>query len=313
MNFSYVKKKKIGEGAYSTIFLAEQYENKTNNKITEESEGEFKQVVVIKQFKTIQGVKGIDINAVREIKALKLLKSPFILEFYDIFRHDFSLHLVLEYIPFTLEHIIKSNKIILMPSDIKAWLIMILKGLNEIHSKFFIHRDLKPNNILFKDGILKIADFGLTRKITNENMTSTVVTRWYRAPELLLGCKNYTTSIDIWSLGCIMAELYLRVPFFAGESDISQLDLIFKALGTPEPTYFDKVTNSLPIKFKQYPKSDLKQLFTAMSNDGMKLMLKMLSFDPSQRPTVLEILLDEYFKNEPLPKKKEEILKSIPL
>ncbi|RVD92933.1 CMGC CDK CDK7 kinase [Tubulinosema ratisbonensis] len=313
MNFSYVKKKKIGEGAYSTIFLAEQYESEKESKIIEEPKGNFKQVVAIKQFKIIQGVKGIDINAVREIKALKMLKSPFILEMFDIFMHDFSLHMVLEYIPFTLENIIKSNKLIIYASDIKAWMIMILKGLNEIHSKFFIHRDLKPNNILFKGGILKLADFGLTRKMSNENMTTTVITRWYRPPELLLGCKNYNNTIDIWSLGCIMAELYLRVPFFAGESDISQLDLIFKALGTPEQSYFEKVTDSLPLKFKDYPESDLKQLFTAMSEDGMNLMLKMLSYDPSKRPSVLEILQDEYFKSKPYPKTKDELIKSVPL
>ncbi|KCZ80572.1 CMGC/CDK/CDK7 protein kinase [Anncaliia algerae PRA339] len=313
MSYSYIKKAKIGEGAYSTIYLAEQYEGENENKVIENAEGHFKQIVAIKQFKIMQDVKGIDINAIREIKALKLLRGPHILEMYDIFRYDFSLHIVLEYIPYTLENILKNNKIIILASDIKAWLIMLLKGIYEIHSKYFIHRDIKPNNILFKDGILKIADFGLTRKITNDNMTSNVVTRWYRAPELLLGCKNYSMAVDIWSIGCIMAELYLRVPFFAGDSDISQLDLIFRALGTPDEIYFKKITESLPIKFKKYPRSDLKQLFSAMSDDGMSLLLRMLDFDPAKRPTALEILKDKFFTNNPLPKDKDNVLKTIPI
>lgn len=300
----YLKKKKIGEGTYATIYLSEQYysKKKDEEKIIKEPKGSYKGLVAIKKIKKNSKVFGIDISAVREIKALKALKSPHVIEILDVFRYEDCIHMVLEYIPNTLEDVLKSKDFIIMPADIKAWLIMILKGLNEIHKKFMIHRDVKPNNILFKeDGTLKLADFGLCRSIVNKTMTTQVVTRWYRPPELLLGCRNYAFSVDMWSVGCVMAEMFLRVPLFAGESDIQQLDLIFKALGTPDISYFEEISKNIPIRFKTYPKSDFKTLFSAAGNDALDLLTQLLDLNPKNRPTAPKSIGHRYFHTHPHP------------
>lgn len=309
---AYVKKKKVGEGTYAVIYLSEQYlVNRSDGPvIIKEPEGTYKRLVAIKKIKKTSSARGISISAVREVKALKLVKSPYVLELLDVFRHNGHINLVLEYVQYTLEDVFKSKDLIIMPADIKAWLIMILRGLHEIHSQFLIHRDIKPNNILFsKDGTLKVADFGLCRGVTNEKMTTQVVTRWYRPPELLLGCHNYSFSADMWSVGCVMAEMFLRVPLFAGDTDIKQLDLIFRALGTPEDSYFREVCGDMPIIFKKYPRSGFESLFSAGGDDALDLMRQLLSLRPERRPSALIALKHAYFHTHPAPAAVDSLIK----
>ena len=130
-----------------------------------------------------------------------------------------------------LEVIIKDNSIVLTPANIKSYILQTLLGLEYLHSKWILHRDLKPNNLLMNsNGILKIADFGLAKFYgsPNRQYTHMVVTRWYRAPELLFGARNYGTGVDVWAVGCILAELLLRIPFVAGDTDLDQLGKIFQ-------------------------------------------------------------------------------------
>ncbi|KAL0265664.1 UNVERIFIED_CONTAM: hypothetical protein PYX00_011378 [Menopon gallinae] len=301
---AYIKKRKIGEGTYATIYLSEQYT--TNNdctpKIIKDPSGIYKQLVAIKKIKKNSRVCGIDINAVREIKALMLVKSPYIVELVDVFQYNGCINIVLEYIPHTLEDMLKRKDLVIMPADIKAWLIMILKGLHEIHSRFLIHRDIKPNNILFaRDGVLKLADFGLCRSVSSERMTTQVITRWYRPPELLLGCRNYAFPADMWSVGCVMAEMFLRVPLFAADSDIKQLDLIFRALGTPDDAYFQNLCGEMPIMFKKHPRSDFESLFSAAGQDALDLMKQLLDLNPNCRPSTLKAVGHRYFHSHPYP------------
>ena len=167
---------------------------------------------------------------------------------------------------------------------------MSLKGTNHLHKSFILHRDLKPNNLLIgADGILKLADFGLARDFGDpfRLMTTQVVTRWYRSPELLLGAKQYGGNIDIWALGCIFAELLLRTPYLPGDSEIDQLTVTYKALGTPTIEEWPE-SRSLPYwtDFKKtFPKQDLKNLFTAATTDCIDLLTKMFIYNPNQRIT----------------------------
>ena len=142
-------------------------------------------------------------------------------------------------------------------------------------------------------GVLKIADFGLARDygMPNVAMTSQVVTRWYRPPELLFGAKYYTAAVDIWSAGCIFAELMLRTPYLPGDSDMGQLNTIFRALGTPTMEDWPGMT-FLPdyMKFPVYMKPPLKQLFSAATDDALSLLQKMLIFDPSKRITTIDVM-----------------------
>lgn len=132
-----------------------------------------------------------------------------------------------------LEVIIKDSNIVLTAANIKAYMIQTLQGLDYLHFNWILHRDLKPNNLLVNsEGVLKIGDFGLAKFFGSPNRINThqVVTRWYRAPELLYGARLYGTAIDMWAVGCILAELLLRVPFLPGESDLDQLTRIFQVI-----------------------------------------------------------------------------------
>jgi cyclin-dependent kinase 7 len=206
--------------------------------------------VAIKKVKLGEFKEGLDMSAIREIKYLNELKHPNVIEVHhpftqliDVFSLNQNLHLVLEFLESDMEMIIKDKTVVFGAADIKSWMLMILRGLNHCHQSFILHRvsinvnqDLKPNNLLLSsDGELKIADFGLARLYGDPRtaMSHQVVTRWYRSPELLLGTTFYSTGIDIWSVGCIFAELMLRTPYFAAETDIGQLDTIFRALGNP--------------------------------------------------------------------------------
>ncbi|CAI8043245.1 Cyclin-dependent kinase 7 [Geodia barretti] len=135
-----------------------------------------------------------------------------------------------------LEVIIRDSSILLTPGHVKAYAVMTLQGLEYLHNNWILHRDLKPNNLLLdRNGILKITDFGLAKPFGSPNrmLTHQVVTRWYRSPELLFGARLYGTGVDIWAVGCIIAELLLRVPFIPGDTDLGQLTKIFEICGTP--------------------------------------------------------------------------------
>ncbi|WUR04770.1 cyclin-dependent kinase [Vairimorpha necatrix] len=281
----YTKEKKIGEGTYATIYKAYSKNN---------------ELVAIKKIKKTKNSMGFDISAIREIKSLKKIKNKYVINLKDIYIKNDNIHLVLEYLETDLEQLIRNKSIIFLPSDIKSYMIMILTGVYSLHEKFIIHRDLKPNNILInKNNIIKIADFGLSRSI-GRNMTSQAVTRWYRAPELLLGSRIYGMSVDMWSIGCIFAELMLRVPLFAGESDLEQLNLIFKVFGTPKEEEYKSIKElSGYIKFNEKDAIKLEELFSAASEETLEMMKKFFIFDPNKRIDVYSALMDKYFKNEP--------------
>jgi len=263
--------------------------------------------VAIKKIKLGSFKDGFDMTAIREIKFLQELKHPNIIELIDVFSNKTNLNLVLEFLDSDLEKIIKEYDGVFSVADIKSWMLMTLRGLYHCHRSFVLHRDLKPNNLLISsNGQLKIGDFGLSRDYgdPSEVMTSQVVTRWYRAPELLFGAKQYGYGVDMWSVGCIFAELMLRTPYLPGESDMEQLDIIFRALGTPTEETWPGV-KSLPVpssfEFPIYPKTPWGKLFTAAGNDALDLLEKMLTYNPSKRISAQDALLHPYFRNKPRP------------
>lgn len=157
--------------------------------------------------------------------------SYHVINILDVFGHKSNVSLVFDFMDTDLEIIIKDSNIVLTAANIKAYMIQTLQGLDYLHYNWILHRDLKPNNLLVNsEGVLKIGDFGLAKFFGSPNRINThqVVTRWYRSPELLYGARLYGTGIDMWAVGCILAELLLRVPFLPGESDLDQLTRIFQ-------------------------------------------------------------------------------------
>uniref|UniRef100_A0A2K6U5E5 Protein kinase domain-containing protein n=1 Tax=Saimiri boliviensis boliviensis TaxID=39432 RepID=A0A2K6U5E5_SAIBB len=198
------------------------------------------QMVAIKKIKLdrarSEAKDGINRTALREIKLLQELSHPNIIGLLGAFGHKFNISLVFDFMETDLEVIIKDNSLVLIPSHIKAYMLMTLQGLEYLHQQWILHRDLKPNNLLLdENGVLKLADFGLAKSFGSPNRAYTyqVVTRWYRAPELLFGARMYGMCVDMWAVGCILAELLLRIPFLPGDSDLDQLMRIFETLGTP--------------------------------------------------------------------------------
>jgi len=164
---------------------------------------------------------------------------------------------------------------------------------------------LKPNNLLLNSaGRLKIADFGLAKFFgsPNREYTHTVVTRWYRSPELLFGARGYGTGVDMWSVGCIIGEMVLRNPLFPGESDINQLVKIFNVLGVPKEEDWPEM-KELPtyMEMRADQNYTLRTVFSAASEDLLELLASCFEFDPSRRCTATSALQSSYFKSEPYP------------
>ncbi|XP_028761167.1 mitogen-activated protein kinase 15 isoform X2 [Neltuma alba] len=247
----------------------------------------------------------------REIKLLRLLRHPDIVEIKHILlppsRREFKdIYVVFELMESDLHQVIKANDD-LTPEHYQFFLYQLLRGLKYIHTANVFHRDLKPKNILANaDCKLKICDFGLARVAFNDTPTAIfwtdyVATRWYRAPELCGSFfSKYTPAIDIWSIGCIFAELLTGKPLFPGKNVVHQLDLMTELLGTPSPDAIARIRNE---KARRYLSSMRKkkpvpfsQKFPNADPLALRLLERMLAFDPKDRPTAEEALADPYFK-----------------
>ncbi|XP_050081640.1 cyclin-dependent kinase 7 [Anopheles aquasalis] len=290
----YEKIEFLGEGQFATVYKARDTE--TN------------EIVAVKKIKIgnrEEAADGINRTALREIKLLHELQHENIIGLLDVFGHKSNVSLVFDFMDTDLEIIIKDQKIVLTPANIKSYMIQTLRGLEYLHMHWILHRDLKPNNLLISgSGVLKVGDFGLAKFFGSPNRINTnqVVTRWYRCPELLFGARQYGTGVDMWAVGCILAELLLRVPFLPGESDLDQLTRIFQVLGTPNETNWPDV-KSLPdyVQYKFYPPIPLRDIFTAASEDLLDLANKMLALYPLNRCSCTEALQMPYFSNKPAP------------
>ncbi|GAB2209506.1 hypothetical protein Droror1_Dr00026724 [Drosera rotundifolia] len=287
----YLKRELLGEGTYGVVFKA--IDTETN------------QTVAIKKIRLGKQKEGVNFTALREIKLLKELKDPNIIELIDAFPHKENLHLVFEFMESDLEAVIRDRNIVLSPGDVKSYLQMTLKALAVCHKKWVLHRDMKPNNLLIAaDGQLKLGDFGLARIFgsPDRRFTHQVFARWYRAPELLFGSRQYGPGVDIWGAACVFAELLLRRPFLQGSTDIDQLGKVFAAFGTPKHSQWTDI-EYLPdyVEYQHVPATPMRSLFPMASDDALDLLSKMFTYDPKARITAQQALEHRYFTAPPAP------------
>ncbi|XP_050375158.1 cyclin-dependent kinase G-2 [Argentina anserina] len=297
---------KIDEGTYGVVYRAQ-------DKITGE-------IVALKKVKMEKEREGFPLTSLREINILLSFHHPSIVDVKEVVvgSNLDSIFMVMEYMEHDLKALMETMKQPFSPSEVKCLMLQLLEGVKYLHDNWVLHRDLKTSNLLLNNrGELKICDFGLARQYGSplKPYTHLVVTLWYRAPELLLGAREYSTAIDMWSLGCIMAELLSKEPLFNGKTEVEQLDKIFKILGTPNETIwpgFSKLPG-VRVNFVNHQYNLLRRKFPATSftgspvltEAGFDLLNKLLTYDPEKRISADDALNHEWFREVPLPKTKD--------
>jgi cyclin-dependent kinase len=284
----YQKMEKIGEGTYGVVY-------KAKDRVTGE-------IVALKKIRLEAEDEGIPSTAIREISLLKELQHPNIVRLYDVVHTERKLTLVFEFLDQDLKKYLDICDSGLDLPILKSFLYQLLTGVAHCHHHRILHRDLKPPNLLInREGQLKLADFGLARAfgIPVRSYTHEVVTLWYRAPDVLMGSRKYSTPVDIWSVGCIFAEMANGRPLVAGTSEQDQLDRIFRLLGTPTQAEYPGIT-ALPDyspTAPHYPKpvGGLAVLVPALSPEGIDLLSRMLQYDPARRITAQAALEHNFF------------------
>ncbi|KAJ8484664.1 hypothetical protein OPV22_017149 [Ensete ventricosum] len=245
-------------------------------------------------------------RTLREIKLLRHLDHENVIGIRDVVPPPIpqafnDVYIATELMDTDLHHIIRSNQE-LSEEHCQYFLYQILRGLKYIHSAKVIHRDLKPSNLLLNANCdLKICDFGLARPTSeNDIMTEYVVTRWYRAPELLLNSTDYTAAIDMWSVGCIFMELMNRKPLFPGRDHMHQMRLITELIGTPTESELEFILNEDARRYMRhlprYPRQSFATLYPHINPVAIDLIERMLTFDPTKRITVEEALDHPYLE-----------------
>lgn len=304
----------VGNGTYGWVYKAKDLKN--NN------------YVALKKIDlTLQEADGFPITAIREIKLLRKLTHPNIIRLLEIITTKASLKnnfrgstiLVFEYMEHDFVGLIRSH-VKFKISQIKLIIQQILEGLQYLHINNIVHRDLKPANILLNNkGEVKLADFGLARQFTqhpDSRYTNKVVTLWYRAPELLLGTRQYSYKVDTWSIGCILGELLLEEVLFRGDKEPREMELIYELCGSPNLETWPEAS-TLPNYAEFAPKKDYEyKLRTHMqvkrsdlSEEVLDLLEKLLCLNPKNRYNTEETLNHRFFTMDPLPCTKDEMPK----
>ncbi|KJY00720.1 cell division control protein 2 kinase [Zymoseptoria brevis] len=313
---NYQKMEKVGEGTYGVVYKARDLSTPENR------------IVALKKIRLEAEDEGVPSTAIREISLLKEMQHPNVLRLLNIVHADgHKLYLVMEFLDLDLKKYMESLPVSqggrgkplpegvleatghlgLGAQMVRKFTLQLLQGIRYCHSHRVLHRDLKPQNLLIdRDGNLKIGDFGLARAfgVPLRTYTHEVVTLWYRAPEILLGGRQYSTGVDMWSIGCIFAEMATRKPLFPGDSEIDEIFKIFRILGTPNEQDWPGVT-SFPDFKSSFPKWERKQDEEMVNAEGVKilgdegliLLESLLVFDPAGRMSAKQAVHHPYFDN----------------
>lgn len=278
--------KTVGDGTYGSVLQA--INKKTN------------QLVAIKKMKK-KFYSWEECVKLREVQSLKKLNHPNIVKLKEVIRENDELFFVFEFLDKNIYELTKEQKKFLPEASIRKYTYQIVAGLAYMHKHGFFHRDMKPENLLLgSDDNCKIADFGLAREVRSRPpYTDYVSTRWYRAPEVLLRSVKYNSPIDLWAVGCIMAELYTLRPLFPGSSEPDEIYKICSVLGSPSMKTWPegmKLAATMNFTFPRFVKTPLSQLIPNASKEAIQLMTELLRFDPAKRPTAAQALQFSYFK-----------------
>jgi len=288
--------KVVGNGSFGVVFQARLVSGSATG---EPEDVAIKKVLQDKRFKN------------RELQIMRLVSHPNVVDLRAFFyshgekskKDEVYLNLVLEYVPETVyrasRHYAKLKQTMPM-SYIRLYMYQLLRSLNYIHALGICHRDIKPQNLLLnpQTGILKLCDFGSAKiLVAGEPNVSYICSRYYRAPELIFGATNYTTNIDVWSTGCVMAELMLGQPLFPGESGIDQLVEIIKVLGTPTREQIKTMNpNYMEHRFPQIKPHPFSKVFRPRTApDAIDLISHLLEYTPSARLTSVQAMAHSFF------------------
>ncbi|XP_017964169.1 cyclin-dependent kinase 20 [Drosophila navojoa] len=280
----YKMQDKIGEGVHGCVFKALDLQRNVE--------------VAIKKVALKNKFGNISLNTLREIKTLQLCNSEYILNIIEIYPDLTGLSLVLEYMPDTLYGRLKSEVNPLSRQQVRKYSLMMFKGMAYLHEAGIMHRDIKPANLLISHmDVLKIADFGLARLYFPDEesrlYSPQVSTRWYRAPEILWGSQKYGPAVDLWACGNVLAEMLRGVPLFAGTTDIEQLAIIIRTLGSPRLNEWPELT-SLPdyskIRFPNSVGIHWNNLFPSCTHAvEIDLVSNLVVYNPKNRLKATEV------------------------
>ncbi|XP_004432181.1 PREDICTED: serine/threonine-protein kinase MAK isoform X3 [Ceratotherium simum simum] len=282
----YTTMRQLGDGTYGSVLMGKSNES-----------GE---LVAIKRMKR-KFYSWDECMNLREVKSLKKLNHANVIKLKEVIRENDHLYFIFEYMKENLYQLMKDRNKLFPESVIRNIMYQILQGLAFIHKHGFFHRDMKPENLLcMGPELVKIADFGLARELRSQPpYTDYVSTRWYRAPEVLLRSSVYSSPIDVWAVGSIMAELYTLRPLFPGTSEVDEIFKICQVLGTPKKSDWPEgyqLASSMNFRFPQCVPINLKTLIPNASNEAIQLMTEMLNWDPKKRPTASQALKHPYFQ-----------------
>ncbi|KAL4303628.1 hypothetical protein GQ457_10G009390 [Hibiscus cannabinus] len=313
------KLEQIGEGTYGTICFC--------NQVYMAREIKTGEIFALKKIRMDNEREGFPITAIREIKILKKLHHENVIKLKEIVtsqdpekdeqgrpgkcygnKYKGGIYMVFEYMDHDLTGLADRPGIRFTVPQIKCYMRQILTGLHYCHVNQVLHRDIKGSNLLIdNEGNLKLVDFGLARSFSNDhnaNLTNRVITLWYRPPALLLGATKYGPAVDMWSVGCIFAELLHGKPIFPGKDEPEQLNKIFELCGAPDEVNWPGVSK-IPwynnFKPTRPMKRRLREVFRHFDRHALELLERMLTLDPSHRMCAKDALDAEYFWTDPLP------------